>query len=95
MESLLEQLGNEAAVNCTFCRDTRKICLLCIQAKKPNTNYFQSQCTYLSESDRRYMVKARQILNIFDNAVQSKSEALDGLYLDGEVTTASRRVKTE
>ena len=72
-----------------------KVCPLCSKAKRSNTNHFLSQCTYLPESDRWYMVKARQIRNILDDEVQSETEALDEQHFDGEVTTASRRVRTE
>ena len=44
-----------------------KICPLCKHAGRSNTNYFLSQCTFLPDSDRRFMVKARQIVGILDN----------------------------
>ena len=44
-----------------------KICPLCKQADRFNTNHFLSQCTFLPDSDRRFMVKARQIVGILDN----------------------------
>ena len=44
-----------------------KVCPLCKQAGRSNTNHFLSQCTFLPENDRRFMVKARQIVGILDN----------------------------
>ena len=44
-----------------------KICPLCKQAGRSNTNHFLSQCTFLPDSDRRFMVKVRQIVGILDN----------------------------
>ena len=44
-----------------------KICPLCKQACRSNTNHFLSQCTFLPDNDRRFMVKARQLVGILDN----------------------------
>ena len=44
--------------------------------KHPNTNHFLSQCTFLPDNDRRFMVKAKQIVSILDN-----EQDADG-YLD-------------
>ncbi|CAH3031329.1 unnamed protein product [Pocillopora meandrina] len=44
-----------------------KVCPLCKQAGRSMTNHFLSQCTFLPDSDRRFMVKARQIAGILDN----------------------------
>ena len=44
-----------------------KVCPLCKQAGRSNTNHFLSQCTFLPDNDRRFMVKARQIVGILDN----------------------------
>ena len=44
-----------------------KVCPLCKQAGRFNTNYFLSQCTFLPDNDRRFMVKARQIVGILDD----------------------------
>ena len=41
------------------------------------------------------MVKARQVLNILGDRVQSETEALNDQHLGGDVTTASLQVKTE
>ncbi|XP_073234993.1 uncharacterized protein [Porites lutea] len=44
-----------------------KVCPLCKQAGRSNTNHFLSQCTFLPDNDRRFMVKARQIVGILDD----------------------------
>ena len=36
-------------------------------AGRSNTNHFLSQCTFLPNNDRRFMVKARQIVGILDD----------------------------
>ena len=41
-----------------------KSCPLCQQAGRKDTRHFLSECSYLPESDRQYMVKARQIMDI-------------------------------
>ena len=43
-----------------------KICPLCKQAGRSNTNHFLTRCTCLPDSDRHFMVKARQIVGILD-----------------------------
>ena len=48
-------------------RRPTKICPLCKTASRPH-NHFLSTCTYLPESDRKYMVRARQISNIFEDS---------------------------
>ena len=48
-------------------RRPTKICPLCKTASRPH-NHFLSTCTYLPESDRKYMVRARQIANIFEDS---------------------------
>ena len=44
-----------------------KVCPLCKQAGRSNTNHFLSQCTFLPDNDRHLMVKARQIVGILDD----------------------------
>ena len=44
-----------------------KVCPLCKQAGRSNTNHYLSQCTFLPDNDRRFMVKARQIVGILDD----------------------------
>ena len=44
-----------------------KCCPLCKQAGRASSNHFLSQCSFLPEQDRKYMVKARQIAEIFDD----------------------------
>lgn len=46
---------------------TMKSCPLCKEAGRPNT-HFLSKCTFLPSSDRKYMVKARQIAGIFNDS---------------------------
>ena len=47
--------------------DQVKVCPLCKQAGRSNTNHFLSQCTFLPDNDRHFMVKARQIVGILDD----------------------------
>ena len=44
-----------------------KVCPFCKQARRSNTNHFLSQCTFLPDNDRHFMVKARQIVGILDD----------------------------
>lgn len=43
-----------------------KVCPLCKQAGRPEIRHFLSQCEFLPDNDKRYMVKARQIVDILD-----------------------------
>ena len=43
-----------------------KSCPLCKQAGRSDTRHFLSQCEFLPDSDKRYMVKAHQIVDILD-----------------------------
>ena len=47
-------------------RPTRS-CPLCKQAGRPDNAHFLSECSFLPEQDRKYITKARQITDIFDN----------------------------
>ena len=47
--------------------DQVKVCPLCKQDGRSNTNHFLSQCTFLPDNDRHFMVKARQIVGILDD----------------------------
>ena len=57
-------------------RSTRqpKSCPLCKQAGRPDSNHFLSECRHLPEEDRKYIAKARQIANIFDDHLEDSSE---------------------
>ena len=61
-----------------------KICPLCKQAGRSNTNHFLSQCTFLPDRDRRFMVKARQLVGILDN----EQDADDDLDPDPPIAAA-------
>ena len=43
-----------------------KSCPLCKQAGRSNLQHFLSECKFLPENDRRYIAKARQIVDILD-----------------------------
>ena len=44
-----------------------KCCPLCKQAGRVDREHFLSECKFLPEQDRRYMVRARQIMGIIEN----------------------------
>lgn len=44
-----------------------KCCPLCKEARRPDRNYL-STCACLPKSDKKYMVKARQIVSILDGS---------------------------
>ncbi len=52
-----------------------KACPLCKQAGRSETSHFLSECRHLPESDRRYIVKARQLADIFDEDPDSEGDA--------------------
>ena len=51
-----------------------KSCPLCKQAGRPDSNHFLSECRHMPEEDRKYIAKARQIANIFDDHLEDSSE---------------------
>ncbi|CAB4013778.1 Hypothetical predicted protein [Paramuricea clavata] len=50
-----------------------KSCPLCKQAGRTNSSHFLSECNFLPDQDRRYMVKARQIAEILEDIPESES----------------------
>ena len=44
-----------------------KCCPLCREARRPDRHYL-STCAFLPKSDKKYMVKARQIVGILDSS---------------------------
>lgn len=46
-----------------------KQCPLCKQAGRPEYKHYLSECSYLPESDRKFIARARQISNIFESGV--------------------------
>jgi len=44
-----------------------KSCPLCKQAGRPDSGHFLSECSFLPDQDRRYIAKARQIADIFED----------------------------
>ena len=106
LDSLLDELGNEASINQTFTRPQynqrrppqprpRRRCSLCSQMKRPNTDHFLSRCPFLSESDRKYMVKTRQIIDILDDDPAHDTTTFDEEHVVNQSTSAARRVKTD
>ena len=59
--------------NKTTSSNNSKTCILCQTAKRP-FNHFLSECSYLPESDRRYMTKSR-LINVSDDDYESDKEA--------------------
>ena len=47
---------------------------LCKQAGRSDINHFLSECSYLPEKDRRYIVKARQIVGILEDDSEADDE---------------------
>lgn len=76
-------------------RSTRqpKTCPLCKQAGRPDVNHFLSKCRHLPEEDRKYIAKARQIANIFDDHLEEGSEIaprVDDSELNDEISNLDR-----
>ena len=47
-------------------------CPLCKQAGRPDNAHFLSECSFLPEQDCKYITKARQIADIFDNPSETE-----------------------
>ena len=52
---------------------------LCKQAGRSEVSHFLSECKYLPDTDRRYIVKARQILGILDDESEADDKLDTGL----------------
>ena len=52
------------------------MCPLCSQASRSDTHHFLSECKYLPDSDRRYIVKARQLADILDKDNPEREDSL-------------------
>ena len=50
----------------------RKSCPICLAAKRSD-DHWMSECLFLTEADRQFMARARQIANVFDVPVQDDS----------------------
>ena len=59
-----------------------KTCPLCKQAGRTQVRHFLSECEYLPDSDRRYIVKARQIARILDEDNEADNN-IDTDFNDG------------
>ncbi|KAJ8369657.1 hypothetical protein SKAU_G00096850 [Synaphobranchus kaupii] len=64
-----------------------KVCPLCKQAGRQDTRHFLSECAYLPDSDRRYIVKARQIVSV----VEDESDTDDDSGVVGETRISFTR----
>ena len=54
-----------------------KSCPLCKQVGRPESQHFLSECPFLPEKDRKYIVRARQITNILSNESDEEDEPPD------------------
>ena len=52
---------------------SNRVCPLCKQVGRSNFRNFLSECTHLPEEDRRYMAKARQVINLLDDEDEQNS----------------------
>ncbi|XP_070576935.1 uncharacterized protein [Ptychodera flava] len=88
---------NRRAKQRTRSRDQRssRSCPLCKQAGRPDV-HFLSECSFLPAKDRKYMAKARQIVNIIDDDTEfdCQPDAFDEVDNDiapsGDTPTAMR-----
>lgn len=51
-----------------------KTCPICKQTRQPDIYHFLSECRHLPEEDRKYIVQARQIADIFDDHLEDIGE---------------------
>ena len=68
----------------------RKSCPLCKQASGPDNAHFLSECSFLPEQDRKYIAKARQIADIFDDPSEPETRpCVDESITDTDDTGSS------
>ena len=70
----------------------RKTCPLCKQVGRPNTQHFLSECKFLPEHDRKYIARARQISEIYDN--DDADEDLTCAFVEEELEPAPDSLPT-
>ena len=67
-----------------------KSCPLCKQAGRPDNAHFLSECSFLPEQDRKYIAKARQIADIFDDPSEPETRpCVDESITDTDDTGSS------
>ena len=73
---------------------SRKVCPICKEASRPSS-HFLSQCKYLPEEDKKFMIRARQITDILDLEITDEPE---NVYMQEdnshELPTTANRVQT-
>ena len=67
--------GSRTSCKSTNTRSNRPIrsCPQCKQAGRPDNAHFLSECIFLPEQDRKYITKARQIADIFDDPFEPET----------------------
>ena len=70
-----------------------KRCPLCTQVGRTKTDHFLSECEHLPERDRRFIAKARQIVGIIDDDLQTGCETRDDDDADGSEESSTLRIQ--
>lgn len=65
-----------------------RYCPLRKQAGRADTTHFQGECSFLPDQDRKYIAKARQIVDIIDNPMEPEAtSSVDEPYSDSDDNT--------
>ncbi len=67
------------------CMPPKKSCPLCKQSGHRDHDHFLSECTYLPDSDKRYMARARQIIAALDD-INSDHEGEEECYTEPQTS---------
>ena len=61
-----------------------KSCPLCKQVGRTDSNHYLSECKHLPEHDRKYIARARQVANIFDDDDEESSADLSCAFVEDD-----------
>ena len=91
LDSLLEELRtteDARAMRTQFSQQAHKSCPLCKASGRPS-NHYLSKCSYLPQSDKRYLAKARQIIGTDDNHCSDE----DGISFSKDVSISRVQIR--
>ena len=66
-----------------------KVCPICKQVGRQDYEHLLSECLFLPDKDRRFILRARQVVNIFDN-VDDEDISTDFSACDDQITHVKR-----
>ena len=69
--------------------DSTKVCPICKQVGRQDYEHLLSECPFLPDKDRRFILRARQVVNVFDN-VDDEDISTDFSACDDQIAHVKR-----